>query len=419
MDMATIWWVRRDFRVGENQALEAARAGGEEPIVLYCNDPRFPTQSQRAERIQSELRELSRRVEHLVVESGDPVEVVARVAKQTGSSSVHISGEFGPYGRVRDEAVRAALHAAGVDLIVSGSNYLVEPGVIRNAAGEQMRTFSGYRRAWYKEVARRNRGFTTDQDLDPVVAGKLTELTGKLDQYPQGRDYPGIDATSRLSVELRFGTVHPGQVLAAAGSGEGAGKLIDQLCWREWYADNLWHDPHSAWRNGNARAVVVPCDEGERAERRFLAWCRGETGYPIVDAGMRQLNQTGWMHNRVRMITASFLVKDLHLPWQWGARYFLQRLEDGDLASNNLSWQWVAGCGVDASPYYRIFNPTAQGQRFDPEGEYVATWVSELAGERGSHLHQPGVGGYAEPIVDHAQEREEALKRQKEARRGG
>ena len=189
-----------------------------------------------------------------------------------------------------------------------------------------------------------------------------------------------------------------------------------ELCWREFYADVLFQQPRTAWENLQPKMNAMSLDTDKRAETRFEKWCAGETGYPIVDAGMRQLLRTGWMHNRVRMITASFLVKDLHLPWQWGARHFMRHLVDGDIASNNHGWQWTAGTGTDAAPYFRIFNPQSQSEKFDPNGEYIREWIPELAGCPTKQLHTPGAGGfvgYAQPIVDHSVEREESLARYK------
>ncbi|MFM9083037.1 MAG: cryptochrome/photolyase family protein, partial [Actinomycetota bacterium] len=192
-----------------------------------------------------------------------------------------------------------------------------------------------------------------------------------------------------------------------------------ELCWREFYADVLFHQPRTTWENLQPKMDAMRLDTDAAAEARFELFCRGETGYPIVDAGIRQMLGSGWMHNRVRMIVASFLVKDLHLPWQWGARFFMERLVDADIASNNHGWQWTAGTGTDAAPYFRVFNPVSQGQKFDPSGEYVRRWVPELAEVDIKHIHEPWTLGvfapadYPAPMVDHAVERDEALARYK------
>jgi deoxyribodipyrimidine photo-lyase len=192
---------------------------------------------------------------------------------------------------------------------------------------------------------------------------------------------------------------------ADLGVGKGAQAYLRELAFRDFYAGVLYEWPRSAWWNWNTAFDRIEVDDDPDAKRRFEAWKAGRTGFPIVDAGMRQLAQTGFMHNRVRMIAASFLVKDLHLPWQWGARWFLEQLTDGDMASNQHGWQWAAGCGTDAAPYFRVFNPTTQGSKFDPDGAYVQRWVPELGGP-----------GYPEPMVDHAEERVEALRRYQRVR---
>jgi deoxyribodipyrimidine photo-lyase len=222
-----------------------------------------------------------------------------------------------------------------------------------------------------------------------------------------------------MSVHLKYGAVHPRTLLAdlAGRAGEGADTLRTELAWRDFYADVLWHHPETARENFDRRYDALPWDSGAEADAHFEAWATGRTGFPIVDAGMRQLRETAWVHNRVRMIVASFLVKDLHLHWTRGARHFMRYLADGDLASNQHGWQWAAGTGTDAAPFFRVFNPVSQGERFDPHGDYVRRFVPELRDVRGAAVHRPWElpggppGGYPSPIVDHAEERREALTR--------
>jgi deoxyribodipyrimidine photo-lyase len=246
-------------------------------------------------------------------------------------------------------------------------------------------------------------------------------LEDGIEDYDTDRDRPDRDGTSRLSPYLHLGVLHPRSLLAdlIGRPGPGAQTFTTELAWREFYADVLWHHPESAWRDLKPGLDGLRYDDHEDA---VAAWRTGTTGYPIVDAGMRQLAHEGWMHNRVRMITASFLTKDLHVWWPVGARHFLDLLVDGDVASNNHGWQWVAGTGTDASPYFRVFNPVTQGKRFDPDGAYVRRWVPELAHLSGKAAHEPWTAddgyahGYPLRIVDHAAERREALERYGAAR---
>ena len=244
-----------------------------------------------------------------------------------------------------------------------------------------------------------------------------------LEGYAERRDRPDLDATSRLGAQLKFGTIHPRTMLAdlaALGPTSGLDTALadsrdtfaSELAWREFYADVLHHQPASARENIDARWERFPWADGGSADEAFAAWRDGQTGYPIVDAGMRQLLAEGWMHNRLRMVVASFLTKDLRVHWRRGARHFMDHLVDGDLASNQHGWQWTAGTGTDAAPYFRVFNPVTQGKRFDPEGDYVRRWVPELRDIEGAAVHrlrEDGHGEYPAPIIDHAEARREAL----------
>jgi deoxyribodipyrimidine photo-lyase len=234
-----------------------------------------------------------------------------------------------------------------------------------------------------------------------------------LQHYDKDRDRPDLKGTSGMSAHLKFGTIHPRTMVADLNlRGKGAQAYLRELAFRDFYADVLHHWPASAWRNWNSEFDSIKTDTGAAAKRRFEAWKAGETGFPLVDAGMRQLRETGFMHNRVRMIVASFLVKDLHLPWQWGAEWFLDQLVDGDMANNQHGWQWSAGCGTDAAPYFRVFNPITQRQKFDPSGDYIRSWVPELRSVDDVHLSRgERPRGYPAPIVDHGAERAEALRR--------
>ena len=259
-----------------------------------------------------------------------------------------------------------------------------------------------------------------------AAAADLLErfCTDGLDGYSHDRNVFAMEGTSRLSPHLRFGTLHPRTAIAAAaGGGDGSATFLSEIAWREFYADVLHHHPASVREPLQAKMSRLEVDTGPEAEERFRTWARGETGIPLVDASMRQLLSEGWMHNRGRMLTASFLIKHLHLDWRWGARWFMWRLIDGDLASNTHGWQWTAGTGTDAAPYYRIFSPVAQAERFDPDGAFVHRYVPELDGIDAPAVLQPGGGvdllhpaDYPAPMVDLKAERAEALRRLEETK---
>ena len=456
--MATVLWFRRDLRIGDHPALLAARdeAGDGGVVGLFVLDDvlRVPSGSARLAFLYRCLRELNDSLGgRLVVRTGDPVQVVPAVAREVKAEAVHISADYGPYGATRDRRVEEALDADGVRLVRTGSPYAVAPGRVVKGDGEPYRVFTPFSRGWRAHgwrapaatprkvdwVQLPGEGVPEDPELGDQVLPEAGEkaahdrLKTFLDQvtsYKATRDKPGTDGTSRLSAYLKYGCIHPRTILAELaaldGHGEGIRTFENELAWREFYADVLFQQPESA-RADLTRALegLEYEDEtkGEAADR-FEAWKQGRTGYPIVDAGMRQLLAEGWMHNRVRMIVASFLVKDLHIWWRPGARWFLEQLVDGDLASNNHGWQWVAGTGTDAAPYFRVFNPVLQGQKFDPDGDYVRRYVPELrdCGLEGKELHAPWEaksgppGDYPGPIVDHFVERDETLHRYELAR---
>lgn len=436
--MTSVVWFRRDLRTGDHPALLAAAERGSRALGLFVLDERLgaPSGNARLAFMYRCLRDLDEQLDgRLLVVRGDPVDVVPRVVAAVGADSVHVSADFGPYGRERDAAVAKALD---VDFVRTGSPYAVAPGRVLKSDGEPYRVFTPFSRAW-REHGWRKPADTSASTVDwidpsekdggprrvripddPAVSAELPAAGERAahdawaefdaEHYKRDRDRPDVDGTSRMSAYLRWGCVHPRTLLADLGHSEGAQTYRNELAWRDFYADVLWHRPETARENYNPKFNAMSHDTG--ATDHFDAWCRGETGYPIVDAGMRQLLAEGWMHNRVRMIVASFLVKDLHLPWWWGARHFMRHLVDGDLASNQHGWQWTAGSGTDAAPYFRVFNPTTQGEKFDPSGDYVRRYVPELRGVAGKKAHQPpDVPGYPAPIVDHKHEREVALER--------
>ena len=422
-------------------------------MPLFVVDPVFTTVAGAPRRrfMADVLQSLDDRIGGaLVYRHGDPADVVPALAAEVGAEQVVVSRDFGPYGRGRDALVAERLLAAGRKLVGVGSPYAVDPGSVTKADGSPYAVFTPFSKAWRPLAADRiaRRPVTPalgevrwvgapDVPCDgppprPEVECSLPSpheddahrqweafAAEGLDRYDDQRDLPAVEGTSRLSVALRWGMVHPTQLLDDLDGSRAHDVFRAELAWREFYADVLFRRPETARANLQQGMDTMAVDTDARARHRFEAWQQGRTGYPIVDAGMRQLLATGWMHNRVRMITASFLVKDLHLPWQWGARHFMQHLLDGDLASNQHGWQWTAGTGTDAAPYFRVFNPAAQSERFDPDGDYLRRWVPELADLPAPAIHAPGVrrpAGYPEPIVDHATEREEALARYKSLR---
>ncbi len=465
----TIFWFRRDLRLSDNPALvEAATLSAQGVLGLFIIDPSLlaTSGSTRAGFLLSTLRSLSASMnEQLVVRTGDPVEVLSALAASTGARVVVATGDYAPAGMARDQRVRGALAALGVELRLVDSPYVVVPGTVRTKAGTPSRVFTPFFRHWLTEpqpppvpVPEGLRWLSAESsdlaEILPLAATKRPSYFGDLPDgpapleipagevaahslvagfasrvaaYDDARNLPGVTGTSRLSPHLRFGSIHPRQVLATlSGATKGHEVFTSEIAWREFYADVLFHNPDSTHVNIQRSLDGLRVDRDAAAVARFQTWARGETGFPLVDAGMRQLLEEGWMHNRVRMVTASFLVKHLHLDWRWGAHWFMWRLVDGDVASNQQGWQWTAGTGTDASPYYRVFNPTLQAERFDPGGDYVRRYVSELASVPAPACLQPGGGSsseslfaYARPMIDLSNERREALDRLAELRGPG
>ena len=444
IELNSVMWFRRDLRLADNEALvAAARAGSVTPVFVI--DPKFFEHSgaPRLAFLLRNLHELNKSMGGaLVVRTGDPIDVVPAVAREVGATQVFAAKDFAPYGQARDVRVDTALRKVGAELCSIGSAYAVDPGSVRKADNTPYAVFTPFSKVWL------SKGWSTPLPQPAVVwqgAPKIhsDELPnepecaaalppagedaawqvwesfrdGALNGYADTRNNPDVKGTSQLSPYLRFGIVHPRSLLAEIGDSNSHAVFRSELCWREFYADVLFHQPRTVWENLQSKMDKMTHDTDADAVTRFEVWCKGETGFPIVDAGMKQMLATGWMHNRVRMIVASFLVKDLHLPWQWGAKFFMRHLVDGDIASNNHGWQWTAGTGTDASPYFRIFNPISQGERFDPQGSYVRQWIPELRELDDDAVHSPWTLGllnpYIPPMVDHAEERLVSLDRYK------
>lgn len=465
-----IMWFRRDLRVEDHPALAAAvdlaRRSEGSVVALFVLDPRLGSVSgvNRLAFLYRALRSLQADGVPLVVRLGEPERELPALAAELGASHVFVTADFGVFGRDRDRRVGEALQRAAVVFEPVESNYVIPPGVVRKGDDTPFKVFTPFKRVWETladGIRPTNRidphlvpwwRDTVSEEIpaDPAGASaRLPEaseaaaqerlrqfLAGPVDDYGDARNIPGADATSRLSVYLKYGLLHPRQIVPSLRlRGPGADVFRSELCWREFYADVLWHRPETARRSLVALMEDIRVDEGPRADERFDAWRLGRTGYPFIDAGMRQLLTEGWMHNRVRMAAASFLVKDLHLDWRRGARWFMDQLVDGDLASNQHGWQWTAGSGTDASPYYRVFNPVLQGKKFDPDGDYVRRYLPELRNLATRFIHEPWLApattaalfdvdvtgttaSYPAPIVDHAAERVEALARYAEIRSG-
>ncbi|MEE4025643.1 deoxyribodipyrimidine photo-lyase [Gordonia sp. PKS22-38] len=425
----SLLWLRRDLRCHDLPPLIAAQEAGDEVLVCFVVDPRLEKSSgpRRLSFLFDSLRDLDDQLSgRLLVVRGRPDEEIPRLADAVDATSVHISGDFSPFGRRRDAAVAEAL--GDVPLEAVGSPYLVSPGRVTKPDGDPYKVFTPYFKQWREHGWRKPAtssvepaGLMDPSDIkrsgrikvpaapvkSPLPAGERAArkrwqafVDDDLAGYDSDRDRPDLDVTSRMSAYLKYGNIHPRTMAADLGRSKGAQAYLRELAFRDFYADVLYHWPDSAWRNWNRQFDDIALDTDKAAYARFEAWKEGRTGFPLVDAGMRQLAETGFMHNRVRMLTASFLVKDLHLPWWWGAQWFLDQLIDGDMASNQHGWQWAAGTGTDAAPYFRVFNPNTQADRFDPDGDYVRRWVPEY-----------GSDDYPAPMVDHKAEREEALRR--------
>jgi len=457
-----IWWIRRDLRLYDNQALHAAVSSAEQVLPLFILDDHLLKASTHASkrlaflyeglrRLDARLRRLGSR---LLVLRGDPLPVLSSLVTQGYAQIVCAEADYTPYARRRDARIQSVL-----PLNLVGSSTILPPGSILKPDGRPYTVFTPFSRAW--QAALPSNGFRllpaptrlhTPPEPEGIILPETPSLSPDIPftpgeaealrllerftsgarppvyDYGEGRNRLDTDGTSRLSPYLRFGMLSPRHAAEAAlqaiqaasdeAARKGAESWLNELIWRDFYAHILFHFPHVLRQN--FRLGEIPWINNTID---FRSWCEGRTGYPIVDAAMRQLTQTGWMHNRARMIVASFLTKDLLIDWRWGEAFFMQHLIDGDIASNNGGWQWTAGTGTDAAPFFRIFNPITQGKKFDPSGKYIRTWVPELQHVPDEFVHEPWcmppeaqkrsnckIGGdYPAPIIDHAWARQRAL----------
>jgi deoxyribodipyrimidine photo-lyase len=466
-----LWWIRRDLRLVDNQALAAALSHGQQVIPVfvldtglldspYVGEKRLAFLLGGLRQLDADLRRLGGR---LIVRRGDPVQELAALAEEVGAGAIYAEEDHSPYARQRDELVGHHL-----PLTLTLGLTIHPPDAVRKSDGDPYVVYTPYRRSWKGLPMPRARDVlpapdsvsvpsgigSLDLPTEPALPAEVPFAAGEAEaqrrleaflegedppvyRYASGRDRLDLRGTSRLSPYLRFGMISARQAVVSAlhaidaapdePARNGAEVWLNELIWREFYISIVHHFPEV--RQGNFRAEYNDL-LWENDEEAFQAWCQGRTGYPVVDAAMRQLVQTGWMHNRGRMIVASFLVKDLLIDWRWGERFFMQHLVDGDPAANNGGWQWSAGTGTDAAPYFRIFNPVLQGEKHDPDGAYVRRWVPELGDVPERYLQAPWkmpsdlqeeagcvIGrDYPAPMIDHGWARKRTLEAFRQAR---
>lgn len=439
MKPRALFWFRRDLRLNDNPGLARAVREYDEVIPCFIFDPELLKSpdigARRVAFLLASLESLSKNLEHvgsyLIVRQGKPEQELAALARESRASALFWNGDLEPYALKRDEGIRQVCLGLGIKAVEVADQCIQAPGQVLKGDGTPYAVFTPYSKAWRLQpvpsLCPRPRSIKSPVGIKTVHLPSLKELGHTLDvplpavgekaahdmlksymqsgveSYQSKRNFPDLDATSRLSPHLRFGTISPRTVHAAAMAAKEknprASKEIEvflsELIWRDFYKTILFYFPHVT--TGSFRPVYNDL-EWENDEALFQAWCEGRTGYPMVDAAMRQLNQTGWMHNRLRMIVSSFLTKDLLVDWRKGERYFMKQLYDGDLAANNGGWQWAAGTGTDAQPYFRIFNPASQAEKYDPEGRFIEKYIPEI-----NSLTYPA------PIVDHGSQRIKTL----------
>ncbi|MGQ5524470.1 cryptochrome/photolyase family protein [Chitinimonas sp. PSY-7] len=456
-------WLRRDLRLHDHAALYHALKQTQHVVPVFVFDRTILDPLPRADRrvefiwetIAALKAELQNHGSDLIVRHAVAETEIPRLAQELGADAVFTNHDYEPAAITRDKQVAAALAKLKIAFHTSKDQVIFERDEVLTQAGSFFTVFTPYKNAWLKKLdpfylqaypvaryqhhlAQRSAesmpsleelGFERTNLLElgirPGPAGAealFADFQNRIDRYKDARDFPGVKGVSYLSVHLRFGTVSIRQLAAYAWQRGTAGSMswLNELIWRDFFHQILWHRLDAVHHAFKPIYVDLPFPNDPTL---FAAWCEGRTGYPIVDAAMRQMNQTGFMHNRLRMIAASFLVKDLLVDWRWGEAYFAEKLIDFDLAANNGGWQWAASTGCDAQPYFRIFNPVSQSEKFDPEGKFIRRYVPELSAMPTNDLHAPwlakpmvltGAGvqlgnDYPLPIVDHAEQREKAL----------
>ncbi|MEM1246592.1 MAG: deoxyribodipyrimidine photo-lyase [Acidobacteriota bacterium] len=462
--MKSCHWFRSDLRIDDNTALRAAAEDAEQLHLVFLLDPALlSTTRQGAARrafleksLEALAELLAEQGQVLHVEAGSAVEVMRRLQQQHGFDRVTWNRDYSPYAKARDAKVRSALEALGARVETFKDRVVFESDEILTLDGRPYSVYTPYRRAWERRLEETLESEPVLGELPPPVeataAGEIrvegaeapphglpeagpraaeamleSFLESRAGNYDEGRNEVAGDGSSRLSAHLRFGALSPRtcvrhalEAREAGGRSEGLQAWMQQIVWRDFYHAVLDANPHVI-RRANKPEFSRLAWENDR--ELFDAWCEGRTGFPLVDAGMRELNATGFMHNRARMVVASFLTKDLLIDWRWGEKYFMHKLIDGDPANNNGGWQWAASTGTDAQPYFRIFNPVSQSKKFDADGEYIRRWVPELEGASTPAVHEPWkrpleTQDYPQPVVDHSERRNRALEMYKAAKAG-
>lgn len=423
----SIFWFRRDFRLFDNAGLYEALKGQNpvQPIFIFDQqilkklpkkDARVAFIHQEIEKVQAQLRE---RGCSLDVRHGDPFEIWKSIVEEYNIDMVYANKDYEPYARERDKTVYEFLESKGIPFKAKKDHVIFERKEVTKKDGGPYTVYTPYSKVWKAQLTEKDLSYFDSEKIpnwnqvEPKPIPTLEELgfettdisfpsnewkTDIIKNYHETRDIPSKVGTSRLSIHLRFGTVSIRELVKK--SQDVNTKYLNELIWRDFYQQILWNFPEVKNQNFNRKYDGVAWRNNEE---EFHKWCEGKTGYPIVDAGMRELNETGYMHNRVRMITASFLTKHLLIDWRWGEAYFAEKLLDFELASNNGGWQWASGTGVDAAPYFRIFNPYTQTDKFDKDKLYIKKWVPEI-----------NTPLYPKPIVDHKLARERALETYKQ-----
>ncbi|MBS3807641.1 MAG: deoxyribodipyrimidine photo-lyase [Bacteroidales bacterium] len=424
MEKVTFVWLRRDLRLNDNQALYRALKERQAVLPLFIFDSQILDELEdsgdaRITFIYDTLLDLRKQLQEigssLLVRYGEPVEVFRELLRFYPMHGVFFNRDYEPYATGRDQQVQELLQGHGVEVRTFKDQVIFEGNEVLKQDGKPYTVYTPYMRKWkqvfgdtplkFFEAENYTDAYYRTSPMDmPSLASMGFQRSdrafpsSKMDEsviqnYHLWRDYPAVEGTTRLGMHLRFGTLSIRQAIAKAV--ELNETWLNELIWRDFYMMILWHFPRVVDQSFKPAYDEI---EWRDDEADFQAWASGQTGYPLVDAGMRELNETGYMHNRVRMVTASFLTKHLLIDWRWGESYFAGQLLDYELSSNNGGWQWAAGSGCDAAPYFRIFNPMRQAQRFDPEGAYIRKWVPEFLS-----------GNYRNPIVDHKFARERAL----------